>query len=68
MGKESTMHHSTLSEVIKLPGVSDLPVQVKWHFAHALIAEMEGNIARAESELTLAVEAEDAFSTPAPAA
>jgi hypothetical protein len=62
------MTRSTLVELVRLPGVSDLPVQVKWHFAHALIAEMEGNTARAESELNLAVEAEDDLSAPAPAA
>jgi hypothetical protein len=37
------MAESTLLEVARLPGISDLPLQVKWHFAKALIAEMEGN-------------------------
>jgi hypothetical protein len=55
-------------EIARLSGVSDLPAQVKWHFVQALIAELEGNPARAESELNLAVEAEDGLSTPAPAA
>jgi hypothetical protein len=62
------MTHSTLVELVRLPGVSDLPVQVKWHFVQALIAELEGNTARAESELHRAVEAEHALSSPAPAA
>jgi hypothetical protein len=62
------MNQSQLLEIARLPGVSGLPLQVKWHFAHALIAEMEGNTARAESELNLAVEAKDDLSTPAPAA
>jgi hypothetical protein len=62
------MNQSQLLEIARLPGVSDLPVQVKWHIAKALIAEMEGYTSRAESELNLAVEAEDALSAPAPAA
>jgi hypothetical protein len=60
------MHHAALSEIIKLPGVSDLPAQVRWFFAQALKAEMEGNVTLAEVELHLAVEAEDALSAPAP--
>lgn len=62
------MTHSTLVELVRLPGVSDLPVQVKWHFAKALNAEREGDTTLAEVELHKAVEAEDDLSAPAPAA
>jgi hypothetical protein len=43
-------------------------VQVKWHFANALLEEQEGNQARAEAELALAVEAEADYSAPEPVA
>jgi hypothetical protein len=35
------MHHPQLSDVIKLPGIADLPAQVRWLFARALQAEVE---------------------------
>jgi hypothetical protein len=62
------MHHSQLSEVITLPGVSDLPAQVRWLFARALKAESEGETTQAEELLRLAVEWEEAFFAPDPAA
>jgi hypothetical protein len=62
------MHHSQLTEVIKLPGVSDLPAQVRWFFAQALKAEMEGNMKQAEELLQLAVDWEDALFAPEPVA
>jgi hypothetical protein len=62
------MPQPTFVEVAKLPGVKDLPVQVRLHFTKALIAEMEGNTTLAEVELHLAVEAEAALSNPAPVA
>jgi hypothetical protein len=62
------MHHATLSEVIKLPGVTDLPAQVRWLFAQALKAEMEGDSAQAEELLELAVEWEAALFAPEPVA
>jgi hypothetical protein len=62
------MCHSTLSEALKLPGVSDLPAQVRWFFANALKAEMEGNTKQAEELLRLAVDWEDGLSTPEPVA
>jgi hypothetical protein len=62
------MRQSTLSEVIKLPGVSDLPAQVRWFFAQALKAEMEGNAKQAEELMHLAVEWEEALFAPEPVA
>jgi hypothetical protein len=62
------MAQSTFVEVAQLPGVKDLPTKVRLHFTKALIAEMEGNTTLAEVELHRAVEAEDAFSAPAPVA
>jgi hypothetical protein len=62
------MHHPQLSEIIKLPGVADLPAQVCWLFARSLTAEMEGNRQLAEGLLELAVEWEAALLTPEPVA
>jgi hypothetical protein len=62
------MHHPQLSDVITLTGVADLPLQVRWLFARALMVEMEGNRSQAEALLKLAVEWEEALSTPEPAA
>ena len=62
------MTQSTILEVAKLPGVKDLPPQVRLHFIKALTAEREGNVTLAEVELHRAVEAEDDLSAPAPAA
>jgi hypothetical protein len=67
MGKDA-MHHPQLSDVIKLPGVSDLPAQVRWLFARAVKAEMEGDPTKAEELLELAVEWEAALLTPEPVA
>jgi len=52
----------TTSEGTRLPGVSGLPVQAKWRFANALLAEQDGNPGRAEAALALAVQAEYAYS------
>jgi hypothetical protein len=62
------MHHPQLSEVIKLPGVADLPAQVRWLFARALTAESEGNAIQAAELLDLAVEWEAALLIPEPVA
>jgi hypothetical protein len=62
------MTQPTFVELAKLPGVKDLPGKVRLHFIKALIAEREGNTTLAEVELHRAVEAEDALSTPTPAA
>jgi hypothetical protein len=67
MGKDA-MHHPQLSEVISFPGVSDLPAQVRWLFARAVKAEMEGDPTKAEELLELAVEWEAALLTPEPVA
>jgi hypothetical protein len=67
MGKDA-MHHPQLSEVITLPGVSDLPAQVCWFFARALKAESKGNTKQAEELLCLAVEWEAALFIPEPVA
>jgi hypothetical protein len=58
------MTHSTLLEVAQLPGVKDLPLQVRRHFAKALNAEREGDTTLAEVELHRAVEAEADYSAP----
>lgn len=47
-----------LVEYTKLPGVSDLPTQVKARFAQALKAEDEGDTVKAEAKLAEALEAE----------
>ena len=62
------MYHPQLSEVITLPGVADLPAQVRWLFARALTAESEGNAKQAENLLELAVEWEAALLMPEPVA
>jgi hypothetical protein len=62
------MHHPQLSDVIKLHGVADLPAQVRWFFARALQAEIEGNTTQAEELLELAVEWEAALFMPEPVA
>jgi hypothetical protein len=62
------MHHPQLSDVIKLPGVADLPAQVRWLFARSLTAEMEGNRKQAEDLLELAIEWEEALRMPEPVA
>jgi hypothetical protein len=62
------VYHPQLSEVIKLHGVADLPAQVRWLFARALLAEMEGNATQAEDLLDLAVEWETALLMPEPVA
>ena len=67
-GAGRTMHYPQLSEVIKLPGVADLPAQVRWLFARALKAELEGETSQAEELLELAVEWEAALFAPEPVA
>ena len=62
------MHHPALSEIIKLPGVADLPAQVCWLFSRSLTAEIEGDPAKAEELLELAVEWEAALLFPEPVA
>jgi hypothetical protein len=62
------MNQSPVVAATKLPGISDLPLQAKFHFAKALIAEQEGNWLQAEFELNLAVAAEDALFEQAPVA
>jgi hypothetical protein len=62
------MTQFTFVEVAQLPGVKDLPPQVRLHFTKALIAEHEGNWLQAEFELNLAVAAEDARSEREPVA
>jgi hypothetical protein len=62
------MHHLQLSDVIKLPGVADMPAQVRWLFARALTAESEGKATQAEAPLELAVEWEAALLIPEPVA
>ena len=62
------MTQPSFVEVAQLPGVNDLPGKVRLHFTKALIAEQEGNTTQAEVELNLAVEAEAAYSNPAPVA
>jgi hypothetical protein len=62
------MHHPQLSDVLKLPGVADLPAQVRWLFAQALQAELEGDPTKAEELLELAVEWEAALRMPEPVA
>ena len=62
------MHHPQLSDVIKLPGVADLPAQVSWLFARSLTAEIEGDPAKAEELLELAVEWEAVLLIPEPVA
>ncbi len=62
------MHHPQLSQVIKLIGVADLPAQVRWLFARALLAELEGNSKQAQELLDLAVEWETALLMPEPVA
>ena len=62
------MHHPALSEIIKLPGVADLPAQVCWLFTRALTVELEGNRKLAEDLLDLAIEWEAALLAPEPVA
>jgi hypothetical protein len=62
------MDHPQLSDIIKLHGVADLPAQVRWLFARALQAEMEGNRTQADDLLELAVDWEEALCTPEPVA
>lgn len=47
-----------LSELAKLPGVSDLPMSAKVKFIKALKAESAGDHEEAEQQLAAAVEAE----------
>jgi hypothetical protein len=56
------MKQPTVLEIAQLPGVSDLPIQVKWHFAKALIYEKDGNTDSAEAYLDLAVYWENSLS------
>jgi hypothetical protein len=59
------MTNSTLAEVLKLPGVSDLPRLVRFHFGKALLAERDGFPELAAIELGRAVAEEDnAADTP----
>jgi hypothetical protein len=67
MGR-TTIHESQLSEAIKLPGVADLPAQVRWLFARALKAESEGETMQTAELLALAVEWEEALLIPEPVA
>jgi hypothetical protein len=62
------MEQFKVVEVAKLPGVKDFPLQARWHFAKALIAEREGNTTLAAVELHRAVEAEAALTNPVPVA
>jgi hypothetical protein len=62
------MYHPQLSEVLKLPGVADLPAQVRCLFARALTAEMEGKRKQAEDLMELAIEWEVALLMPEPVA
>jgi hypothetical protein len=48
------------------PQLADLPAQVRWLFARALIAELEGNRKQAEALMELAIEWEAALLTPEP--
>jgi hypothetical protein len=57
-----------VSAVTSLPGIADLPLQAKYHFAKALLAEQEGEYLLAELELYRAVAAEEAFSKREPVA
>jgi hypothetical protein len=54
------MNQSKAVAATKFPGIADLPFQVKYHFAQALIAEQDGEYLIAEFELNRAVEAEAA--------
>jgi hypothetical protein len=67
-GEGRTMHHPQLSDIIKLHGVADLPAQVRWLFARALTAELEGNRKQGEDLLELAVDWEAALLIPEPVA
>jgi hypothetical protein len=49
---------SPVSAVTTLPGIADLPLQAKYHFAKALLAEQEGEYLLAEFELHRALAAE----------
>jgi hypothetical protein len=59
------MAQSQVVAATKLPGISDLPLHAKFHFAKALIAEQEGEYLLAEFELNRAV-AEEAKAADAP--
>jgi hypothetical protein len=52
------MEEPTNVQVFDQARIADLPGQVQFHFASALLAEMEGNTVLAETELNLAIEAE----------
>jgi hypothetical protein len=60
--------HPPVSAITTFPGIADLPLQAKYHFAKALLAEQEGEYLLAEFELHRAVAAEAAFSERDPAA
>ncbi len=49
---------TTLKEISRMPGVKDLPMQVRLPFMRALRAEQEGDHAKAADLLDQAVEAE----------
>ena len=49
-----------VKDIAALPGVSDLPIQVKSKFIQALKAEDTGDYAKAEEYLNQAIEKEEA--------
>jgi hypothetical protein len=57
-----------VSAITTLPGIVDLPLQAKYHFAKVLLAEQEGEYLLAEFELHRAVAADEALSKREPAA
>jgi hypothetical protein len=60
------MNQSKVVAATKLPGIADLPLHAKCHFAKALLAEQEGNWLVAEFELNRAVEEESKAASSAP--
>jgi hypothetical protein len=62
------MLQSTVVAATQLPGIADLPLPAKFHFAKALIAEQEGEYLIVELELHWAVAAEAKATAAVPAA
>jgi hypothetical protein len=60
------MNQSKVVAATKLPGISDLPLHAKFHFAKALLAEQEGEYLLAELELNRAVAEEAKAASSAP--
>jgi hypothetical protein len=54
------MNQSKVVAATKLPGIADLPLHAKCHFAKALLAEQDGEYLLAEFELHRAVAEEAA--------